>query len=297
MESGDWDSRAGSEPDESAENEELPGFEELAASAMPPLAPPPRAVPWRVRCHLLAGPKSLAGSVLWMLGCVVLAPFVMDWGWLGDWQLSGGCREAPAELHAVQTAFLTRRWQVVRYQYSFRLPDGTEVRGRSYTNGSAPILYPGDEVIVQYAPGRPGLSRLRDTHAGLHEPSFWLLVPVLLLLGALFLIVVSWKRGRRVIGVLRSGLVIPHEEVSLLRDLDGGFIHHREVSGSQPMLCDPEQPALAVAVSRLGDIWVGGAGEWRESLGPGPILRLLLSVAAVLGGPVLAWMWMIHLFP
>src|SRR5262249_42697194 len=145
-------------------------------------APPPRAVPTRLRCQLLAGDATMWGSVIFGFASVLVFSLVAGMGPLGSLRLALHRQEAPGRvLSERDTNYEENGWTVRRHDYEFRLPDGTVLRGHSYSNGHRYVdvpTVPGDRnpqrwsrVTIEYDPGHPETNRIKGTHT--HSVSHW----------------------------------------------------------------------------------------------------------------------------
>jgi hypothetical protein len=136
----------------------------------------------------------------------------------GAWRLSRQHEEAPGWVDAGEaTRFYSADEEgdgaISRYDYSFRLPDGTRDLGTSYGEGrrlpqpaEAPLpgrASPPIRVTVEYNPEDPGLSRIQGMRTSPYpsEALFVLLLPTAGLAVALAGLVVGRRRGR----LLRDG--------------------------------------------------------------------------------------------
>jgi hypothetical protein len=121
---------------------------------------------------------------------------------IGDWRLSQRRQEAPGWLEAVQETHFHKGGDdhdsgtpIYLCDYAFALPDGTPLRGRSYTLGQQfqlPAAAPGGPaprvaVTVEYDPEHPQTNRIRGTRISPYAAGavFRLFVVLLLLAGPL----------------------------------------------------------------------------------------------------------------
>jgi hypothetical protein len=181
---------------------------------------PPRTVPLWLWCHLLARPLTVVGSPGFALGMMVAPTFVRPTDPVGTWRLSQRHEEAPGWVDAREATRFSAGGDdddgdtvLYRYNYSFRLPDGTRVPGSCYGGGKqlpqpaeAPLPgRPGPpvRVTVEYDPQDPGRSRIRGMRTSPYpsEALFVLLLPAAGLAVALGGLVVGRRRGR----LLRDG--------------------------------------------------------------------------------------------
>jgi hypothetical protein len=178
------------------------------------LAPPPRAVPFLLRCRLLANGATVWGSVVFGLACILAVALVAGMDPLGSLRLAWNRQEAPGQVvEERDTSYEENDSRIRRHDYTFRLPDGTELRGHSYSDGhqylNVPTV-PGDRdptrwarVTIEYDPGHPEANRIKGTrtHAVAHWAAFVLIFPAGALLVALAGVASGWSRIR----LLRGG--------------------------------------------------------------------------------------------
>jgi hypothetical protein len=182
------------------------------------MTPPPRSVPFTLWCHLLAGPVTLAGSGVFAFGMLFAIVFVPATDLLGTWRLSQRRQEAPGWQETVEATNSHEGGDdgdsgtpIYRCDYSFRLPDGTALRGRSYTLGQQFQLHPAQPggpaprlaVTVEYDSQYPETNRIRGTRTSPYGPwaLFVVVFPTVGLLIALGGLAVGRRRGR----LLRDG--------------------------------------------------------------------------------------------
>jgi hypothetical protein len=180
--------------------------------------PPPRSVPFRLCCHLLAGPVTVGGSAGFAFGMVFALIFAPATDPVGTWRLRQRRQEAPGWLEAVvATSFHEggdegeEGTPIYRHDYSFRLPDGTALRGSSYTVGQQfqlPAPAPGGppprlQVTVEYDPDHPVTNRIRGTRTSPYTP--WVLLVLLFPAAGLLVALGGLLAGRRRLRLLRDG--------------------------------------------------------------------------------------------
>src|SRR5262245_7964882 len=167
-------------------NSPLPRLEDLA--------PPPRGMPLRLWCSLLAGPVTLGGSAGFAFGMVFALFFVPATDPIGMWRLDLHRQQAQGWLEGVAKTSFHEGGEnedgtaVYRCDYTFALPDGTQVKGTSYTVGEQFHLRPAGPggpaprlpVTVEYEPNNPRLSRIQGTRTSPFGPGalFVVLFPV-----------------------------------------------------------------------------------------------------------------------
>src|SRR5262245_36163707 len=133
---------------------------------------PPRAVPIRLRCQLLAGGATVWGSVIFGFASVLALGLVSGMGPVGSLRLALHRQEAPGRvLSERNTNYEENDLTVRRHDYEFRLPDGTLVEGHSYSYGHRYLGFPvapgqpapqrWSRVTVEYDPGRPATNRIK----------------------------------------------------------------------------------------------------------------------------------------
>jgi hypothetical protein len=183
--------------------------------------PPPRSVPLRLWCSLLAGPVTIGGSAGFAFGMVFALIFVPAVDLIGPWRLARSQQQAPGWLERVtETRFHEGGGEseegtpIFRCDYTFALANGQQVQGTSYTLGEKfhlPAPVPGGPVprlpvTVEYDPQHPSTSRIQGTRTSPYGPEvlFVVLFPVAGLAVALGGLWVGWRRGR----LLRDGEVV-----------------------------------------------------------------------------------------
>jgi hypothetical protein len=188
--------------------------------ALKDLAPPPRAVPLRLWCHLLAGRLTVGGSAAFAFGMVFVFVFLPATDPIGTWRLAHRRQAAPGWLEGVQeTSFHeggdddSESTPIYRCDYTFLLPDGTPLRGRSYTVGPRFQLPPPAPnraavrvaVTVEYDPEHPDTNRIEGTRTSPYPVE----VGLVGLVSAVGLLVAGagLMAGRRRVRLLRGGEV------------------------------------------------------------------------------------------
>lgn len=163
---------------------------------------PPRKVPAGLWCALVANYTMMWGAVLFGVGSLLLAPFLFVGHPAGNWRLDRERQETLGRLESLQRT--GSKGDVYRYVYSFRTPDGAQIRGASYAEGPVP---PGPEVIVEYSPKEPGLNRLKGTRTTEYPRGvefIWFALVLVPLAPGGFLLLRGLARGRRQIRLLRQ---------------------------------------------------------------------------------------------
>ncbi len=121
-----------------ADREDGPEPQFTPASTTPPV-PPPRRVPMAVSLHLLASFTTLFGAGFFALSSLIGSILLFSTDPVGSYRLAQRRATAPAWLEQVEkTAARSNGKQVWRHEYRFRLPDGTAIRGTSYSTGRVP---------------------------------------------------------------------------------------------------------------------------------------------------------------
>jgi hypothetical protein len=269
-------------------------------SEWPELYPPPRDVPASVRTYLLAS-AAVRGAALFLVGSLLWLPPVVDLRWRDDARLDAYHAEASGTLiDRQQTPIFGGRRPISmnRYSYRFTLP-GREVTGVSYdvrrfgTQGPASSL----RLTIEFDPADPECNRIADTYAGLFEPWLIVRVPALLvsLLG-LALIARGMRRAIRTTRLLTHGQIAPIDSIVKLRAPDGSPLSRHEVSAWSPVLCDPSQPGLGLAVRRLGRVRLTNDGQWQGELRVSAALMGVLVFLLLMSGPLMvaAFMWYVR---
>jgi Protein of unknown function (DUF3592) len=178
------------------------------------LAPAPRPLPFRLWCHLLAGPVTLGGSALFAFGMVFALIFAPATDPVGTWRLAQRRQEAPGWVQAAtETRFHEGGGEdeegvpIYRYDYTFTLPEGTPINGSSYTVGQQFQVPPAVPVTVEYDPQHPDTNRIRGTRTSPYPPGA--LLVVLFPAVGLVIALAGLVSGRRRARLLRDGECVP----------------------------------------------------------------------------------------
>src|SRR5262249_5545626 len=113
----------------------------------------------------------LIGSCVFGGGCLISLAYARNTDPVGAWRLAWAPREAPGRLERIEDLGPLRFAEnspplsTFRYRYSFRLPDGSPMRGTSYTAASSEPRLEG--IIVEYDRRDPRLNRIEGTRTGL----------------------------------------------------------------------------------------------------------------------------------
>jgi hypothetical protein len=188
-------------------------FAEGALAVSSP-APPPRAVPIRLRCQLLASGATIWGSVIFGLASVLAFGLVSGMDPLGSLRLALHRQEAPGRVLSERSTNYEENGSTVRrHDYEFRLPDGTMLRGHSYSDGHRYVdvpTVPGDRdpqrwsrVTIEYDPGHPETNRIKGTQT--HSVSHWACFTLIFPAGALLVVAIGLIGGWYHIRLLRDG--------------------------------------------------------------------------------------------
>jgi hypothetical protein len=188
--------------------------EQVAPTPWSRLARPPRAVPFRLRCQLLAGGATVWGSIVFGFASVLVVALVSGMDPLGSLRLALRRQEAPGRvLGERDTHYEEDDSAVRRHDYEFRLPDGTLLRGHSYSDGHQYLNVPTapggpdpqrwSRVTVEYDPGHPTTSRIKGTRT--HAVSHWFAVMLIFPAGALLAAAAGVASGWSRIRLLRHG--------------------------------------------------------------------------------------------
>ena len=119
------------------------------------LAPPPRAVPIRLRCQLLAGGATVWGSVIFGFASVLAFGLVSGMDPRGSLRLTRHRQEAPGRVLSERDTNYTEDGSTVRrHDYEFRLPDGTLLQGYSYSAGHRYLGFPQRRATSTRSAGR-----------------------------------------------------------------------------------------------------------------------------------------------
>jgi hypothetical protein len=176
---------------------------------LPTLAPPPRAVPFLLRCRLLANGPAVWGSIIFGLASLLTVPLALGMDPLGSLRLALNRQEAPGRVVAERDTFYEENdARVRRHDYTFRLPDGTVLRGHSYSRGHRYLNDPPApggpnprrlaRVTVEYDPGHPQTNRIKgtSTHPVSHWVAFIFIIPAVVLLIAVCGLIGGWRQVR-----------------------------------------------------------------------------------------------------
>jgi hypothetical protein len=215
---------------------------DAGALAVSSPAPPPRAVPIRLRCQLLASGATVWGSVLFGFTSVLAFGLVSGMDPLGSLRLALHRQEAPGRVLAERdTNYEENDSTVRRHDYEFRLPDGTMLRGHSYSDGHRYVdvpTAPGESdpqrwsrVTIEYDPGHPETNRIKGTQT--HSVSHWVGCMLIFPAGALL--------------VAALGLIGGWCRIRLLRD---GELAQATVTGCTPPTNEESPPDVPVAECR-----------------------------------------------
>jgi hypothetical protein len=178
------------------------------------LAPPPRPVPIRLHCQLLAGGATVWGSVILGFASVLAFGLVSGMDPLGSLRLALHSQEALGQvLSERDTNYEENDSTVRRHDYEFRLPDGTMLREHSYSNGHYYVdvpTVPGDpdpqrcsRVTIEYDPGHPETNRIKGTQT--HSVSHWVACMLIFPAGALLVAAIGLVSGWCRVRLLRDG--------------------------------------------------------------------------------------------
>jgi hypothetical protein len=184
------------------------------AFAVSSLTLPPRAVPLRLRCQLLANAGTVWGSIGFGFASVFAFGLVSGLDPVGSVRLALHRQEAPGRVLAERdTNYEEDDWTIRRHDYEFRLPDETLVHGHSYSSGHQYLhvpTAPGDldparwsRVTIEYDPGHPQTNRIKGTQT--HSVSHWVAIILILPVGALLVVVIGLIGGWSNIRLLRYG--------------------------------------------------------------------------------------------
>lgn len=178
------------------------------------LAPPPRPLPFRLWCHLLASPLTLGGSAGFAFGMVFALIFAPATDPVGVWRLGQRRQVAPGRVQGMaKTRFSEGGGEgeegvpIYRYDYSFTLPDGTPRQASSYSVGQQFQVPRAAPVTVEYDPQHPDTSRIQGTRTSPYPPL--VLLVVLFPAVGLMIALAGVATGRRRVLLLRDGECVP----------------------------------------------------------------------------------------
>jgi hypothetical protein len=154
------------------------------------------------------------GSVIFGLTSIVAVGLVSGMDPRGSWRLAQHRREAPGVVVAERdTDYEENNSTMRRHDYTFRLPDGTELRGHSYSAGhqylNLPIVAsdPNPQrwarVMIEYDPEHPEINRIKGTRT--HLVSHWVLFVLIFPIIALLVALIGFASGWCQIALLRNG--------------------------------------------------------------------------------------------
>jgi hypothetical protein len=152
------------------------------------LADPPRRVPFSVVAAAIPGTIGMLGAIFFLFGMLFVVIFSGDVRPLDELRLSSAMTTtAMATVTDVRETNSTENdVSVYEYRFTFRMPDETNVSGKSYSTGQ--IWSKGDRVPVTYLSDKPGVAQLQDTR---HTEFPWwamLLVGIFPFVGGVMLI-------------------------------------------------------------------------------------------------------------
>jgi len=173
-----------------------PNFDRLVA--------PPRTVPLSLRINaLFGGMAALAWGVL-LLTTPIFWGFVMNAEVLAPVVLGASAAATDGRVTATgETRSSENRSRVHWVDYSYQVPEGPLLSGRSYVTGAAPAV--GAELPIEYAPSWPQFSRIVGMRKAMFGPGAAIAV-VFPALAAGF-VAFSWYAGRQTLRLLREGRV------------------------------------------------------------------------------------------
>jgi hypothetical protein len=239
--------------------------------------------------------------MLFLLGSIFWLPPLIDLRWRDDDRLDEGNVQAPGTLiDKQQTPIFGGRRPLAlnRYTYRFMLTD-RRITGVSYDVRRMGTEGPGSSrhLNVEFDPADPDCNRIVDTHAGLFEP--WLIVRVpafvMSLLG-LALMARGMRRAQRTTRLLTHGEIAPVDAIVKLRQLDGSPLSRHDVSAWAPVLFDPSQPNLGLAVRRLNGVRLTSDGQWQGNFRLAATLMGLIVFVLLMSGPlvVASFVWWVR---
>jgi hypothetical protein len=190
----------------------LPTYDHPSALGYWP--PPPRQVPLRLWCHLLASPVALCGGAVFAFGMTFVLVFGHASNPVGSWRLALRSQQTQGWIEGMEVTHFqeggddTPTTPIYRYDFRFQLPDGTPMRGSSYTVGQQFQLLQGNPVpvTVEYDPRNPGTSRIQGTRTAPYSP--WVLLVLLVPAVALLVAIGGLFSGRRRARLLRDGELV-----------------------------------------------------------------------------------------
>jgi hypothetical protein len=168
------------------------------------LLAPPRAVPLSLRVNTLFG--GMAAFAWGVLLCTtpIFWAFVMNAEVLAPVVLRAGAATTDGRVSATgETRSSEDRSRIHWVDYSYQVPAGPVLSGRSYVTGSPPAI--GAQLPVEYAPSWPNFSRIVGMRKAMFGPGAAIAI-VFPALAAGF-VAFSLYAGRRTLRLLREGCV------------------------------------------------------------------------------------------
>ena len=161
-----------------------------------------RFIPFRIKVSAFF--SSMNGRVsLPLLAATVVLSFVL--GNIADWKslkfaAASNLKLTAGHVYEISaTAVSVNKRRVIRYRFTYRVPDSGTLQGVSYMNGVH--RFGTNAVPVEYLPDNPAVSRIRGMRSGIISPVFALfLLPMLGI--ALFFVYRGLRRGNRILSVL-----------------------------------------------------------------------------------------------
>jgi len=167
------------------------------------LVPPPRAVPLGLRVNaLFGGGLPVFGWAMLLFTTPIFWGFAMNADVLAPIVLGVSAATADGRVTAAEkTVSSEDKRPIYRVDYSYQVPAGPLLTGRSYVTGSAPRL--GTELPVEYVPSWPRFSRITGMRRARFGPGA--IVALVFPAVAAFAVGYSLLRGRRTLRLLREG--------------------------------------------------------------------------------------------
>jgi hypothetical protein len=173
-----------------------PNFDRLVA--------PPRTVPLSLRVSALFGGMAAFAWGALLFTTPIFWAFVMNADVLAPIVLGASAATTDGRVTATgETRSSENRSRIHWVDYSYRVPAGSPLSGRSYVTGSAPDV--GAELSVEYVPSWPHFSRIMGMRKAIFGPGGAIAV-VFPALAAVF-VAISLHMGRRTLRLLREGRV------------------------------------------------------------------------------------------
>jgi hypothetical protein len=255
-------------------------------------ASPPRVVPFLLCCHLLANGPAVWGSIVFGLSSILAVGLVCGMDPLGAWRLAWNRQEAPGVVVSERdTNYEENDSMMRRHDYTFRLPDGTELHGHSYSNGHRYVnvpTTPGDRdplrwsrVTIEYDPDHPATNRIKGTRTNsvAHWAAFVFIFPIVALVVALFGFFAGWSQIR----LLRDGELARATLTGGMRptDSDSTSTEDLPIAECRRLVAEQVERAEKSARSPFVFVWNGINSLWCGAVALMAVGGILFTVCGI----------------